>query len=327
MIGLSSGLRLSHKVGAIGAVGVLGLVTVGAIYLYGNAAQSQFRQTAERARAMETLADQTSLELLQARRHEKDFLLRSNDSYVKQHGEAVAIAAAKLDELAKAVAAANMQEVATNLDAVRRGFDTYVKNFGLLVESRHRQGLDENSGLQGTLRKSVHEIEDKLSKIDDMRLKAAMLMMRRHEKDFILRGDTQYRDQFLKAGTELGNLIAAADLPSELKRELTNDLEAYRKDFVAWTQATEVTTQAQRAMSDSYAAIEPQIAALQRGIGQVSSAANEANSRTRSSTELEMEIAIGAIALVAIVMAFLIGRAISKPLSAMTRAMGELASG
>jgi methyl-accepting chemotaxis protein len=327
MLQFFSTIRLSHKIVAIGAVGVLGLGAVAAIYFTGNAAQEEHRRTADAARTISRLSDQSALALLDARRAEKDFLLRNDEKYVTRHGEVVRVAAERLDALAKSVAAANLPDIARRLAAVREGVATYVKNFAALAGARRRQGLDENSGLQGALRTSVHDIEGKLAAVDDARLMAAMLMMRRHEKDFILRGDTKYRDEFLKSGADFTKLIAAAGLSDALKRELGDKLEAYRKDFVAWTEGTASSTQAQRTMSEAYAAIEPEIEGLQNSIEEVRSRADQANESSRAATELRMETAVGSAALAALLLAFLLGRSISRPLSAMTRAMGELAEG
>src|SRR5690348_7366219 len=98
--------RISHKVGALGALGVLGLVAVAAIYLIGNATEAGHRQTAEMASTISRLSDESAIALLDARRAEKDFLLRNDERYVKRHGEVVRVAAEKLDALAKSVAAA-----------------------------------------------------------------------------------------------------------------------------------------------------------------------------------------------------------------------------
>jgi methyl-accepting chemotaxis protein len=66
---------------------------------------------------------------------------------------------------------------------------------------------------------------------------------------------------------------------------------------------------------------------MQRGIDDLHVGAVDADARSRAATELQMKIAIAAIAILAGVLAFLIGRSVSRPLSAMTRAMRELAEG
>jgi methyl-accepting chemotaxis protein len=324
---LISNLRLSHKIGATGVVGVAGLLAVGAIYFTGSAIQNGYRKTAEDVRAIGRGTDQSAILLLDTRRAEKDFLLRQDEKYLKRHSEIVSKAVANYDDLTRRVAAANLPEIARHLAAVRQRFDTYVKDFATLVDAKRHQGLDQNSGLQGTLRKSVHAVEDKLAAVDDARLTAAMLMMRRHEKDYLLRGDAAYRDEFLKSATEFGNLVASAALPAELKRELAANLDAYRKDFVAWTQAAEATVKAQEALSATYAAMEPENEAMQQGVNDALVRAVDADARSRAATELQMEIAIAAIAILAAVLAFLIGRSVSRPLSAMTLAMRKLAEG
>jgi methyl-accepting chemotaxis protein len=316
---------LSHKVGAIGAVGVLGLIAVGANYFVGAAVERGYRATATMARSLGRLAESAEVALLETRRAEKDFLLRSSEQYITRHAETSRTVSAKLDELART--ATDFPEVAAHAAAVRQRFDVYVRSFGQLVEARRRQGLDEKSGLQGALRNSVHKVEDQLGPLDDARLKAAMLMMRRHEKDFILRGEVSYRDQFLKSGQELADLIAAAAVPYDLKHALAAGLDAYRKDFVAWTQSAEEVAKMQRALSEAYAAMEPEFAAMQKIAEDVVAGAETANDAAQATTELRMEIAIVAIALAATLLAFLIGRSISRPLSAMTRAMGRLADG
>jgi methyl-accepting chemotaxis protein len=80
-------LRLTHKVAAIGCVGVIGLAAVGVIYQQGTWSQDDARKVAEDARAISGLTKRISIEMLEARRDEKNFLLRKQDSYVKHHAQ------------------------------------------------------------------------------------------------------------------------------------------------------------------------------------------------------------------------------------------------
>ena len=88
---------------------------------------------------------------------------------------------------------------------------------GRLGKSKRKLGLDENSGLEGTLRGSVHAIESELGKINDAPAKVAMLMMRRHEKDFMLRQDAKYGVQMKQAAKDL-EFERAAALRDEINR-------------------------------------------------------------------------------------------------------------
>lgn len=81
MSGLS--IRLTHKVMAIGLFGLVGLVVFGAIYEIGSLSQDASRTVANRARAIADLNKQLTIEMLEARRNEKNFQQRRNESYAK----------------------------------------------------------------------------------------------------------------------------------------------------------------------------------------------------------------------------------------------------
>ena len=91
--------RLTHKIAAIGCVGVIGLAAVGVIYQQGTWAQDGVRKAAEDARAISGLTKRISIEMLEARRDEKNFLLRKQDSYVKHHAQLSGAIGRDFDEL------------------------------------------------------------------------------------------------------------------------------------------------------------------------------------------------------------------------------------
>src|SRR5436190_7396211 len=78
-------LRLTHKIAAIGALGVIGLAAVGGIYVHGNTVQEAYRLTATDARTILSLTNKLVVDLLESRRAEKDFLLRSDEKYAARH--------------------------------------------------------------------------------------------------------------------------------------------------------------------------------------------------------------------------------------------------
>src|SRR5689334_5769342 len=80
-------IRLTHKIMAIGLLGLLGLVAFGAIYQVGSSSQDVSRDVANRARAIADLNKQLSIEMLEARRNEKNFQQRRNESFAKAHAE------------------------------------------------------------------------------------------------------------------------------------------------------------------------------------------------------------------------------------------------
>src|SRR6185436_6485594 len=115
------------------------------------------------------------------------------------------------------------------IDTIRAGFQSYGRHFAEVVALKLKLGLDENSGLEGTLRKSVHEIETALKSFDEPRLAVSMLMMRRHEKDFMLRRAVKYGDDMKKRAAEFtAGLGTAGNIPAAARTDVAAKLAAYQ---------------------------------------------------------------------------------------------------
>ena len=315
-------LLITHKVAAIGAIGVAGILVIGGIYLFGTSVQDEYRDVAGSAQAKFTRSNQLNINLLESRRSEKDFLLRSDMKYAARVADLGKTIGADLDVLATGGDAE-----AKKFAAVRDGYQKYLTHFGKVVETKRQLGLDENSGLEGTLRKSVQAIEAKLKDFDEPRLLATMLMMRRHEKDFMLRRAARYGDDIKKRGSEFVAGLDKTDIPAADKAEIKQKLAAYHRDFFAWMDAALVLTSEQKQTSDAYAAIEPLINALTKAITDRADEAVAADGQARADTTVQIKVAIGAVALMVLGLALWIGRSVSRPITSIAGVMGELARG
>ncbi|MFK4620345.1 hypothetical protein ABIF50_003651 [Bradyrhizobium diazoefficiens] len=149
MSGLS--IRLTHKVMAIGLFGLLGLVAFGAIYEIGSLSQDASRDIANRARAIADLDKQLSIEMLEARRNEKNFLQRRAESYAKAHAELIGPINRDFDEVQRLMAAGGMSVLSDKMKQAQDGFKRYASDFGALVAAETRLGLNETVGLSGSL--------------------------------------------------------------------------------------------------------------------------------------------------------------------------------
>ncbi len=325
MLGLN--IRLTHKISAIGAMGVAGLMLVGGIYLIGASSQEQYRELRDRAQILSGLVTKLSFSLAEGRRAEKDFFLLNDVKYANRHREFADTVEQDIEEIRKQASAANRSDLTREIELIQSGFKGYAKSFAAVVDDKRRLGLDEDSGLEGALRASVHAIETKLNEFDDPRLLATMLMMRRHEKDFMLRRNVRYGDDMKKRTVEFTTGLAASNIPPADKAEILEKLSAYQKDFFGWMETAIAIGRDQKATTDAYAAIEPLIDAMRKSVERTRIEAQSANIRTAAATRSKMQIAILLTVVAVSAFAFLTGRTISRPLSAMTGAMGKLANG
>ncbi|PPQ18684.1 methyl-accepting chemotaxis protein [Bradyrhizobium sp. AC87j1] len=325
MSGIS--IRLTHKVMAIGLFGLIGLVAFGTIYQIGSLSQDTSRDAAEEARRLFDLNQRISQHLLEARRAEKDFQLRRDQSYAKRHAELASDITRNLDRLGSAARAAGYAAVGEKASVVRTGFERYVSEFAAVEQAEVKLGLNETLGLSGSLRTAVHDIETKLKEIDDPRLTSGMLTTRRHEKDFMLRRDPKYLDALKKTATEFFGQVEASAIPPAVKADIGKKLSKYQDDFVAWAVGAQDLAAHGSAMSKEFRTIEPVLDEIEKSVSQRYDAAKAAEESMRASIKLWMWVALGCSILLVGSVSFFTGRSISTALIAMVRAMTGLAKG
>lgn len=319
--------RLTHKILFIAAVGILGLVAFAAIYQMGRMSEDASQERERAARTMSDLSKKLSIELLEARRTEKDFQLRREDSYVKRHAELAAAIDQDLERLKQLARNSDITGLADKIATVQTGFTSYVREFGALAQAEIKLGLNETLGLSGSLRTAVHGIETKLQEGDATALTRWMLTMRRHEKDFMLRRDAKYIADFKVAVASFTKELAAEDLPAAVKADINRKLDTYQKGFLAWAEGAQDVTRHGAAISKEFQAIAPVIADSQEVLERYYVEADAASNAVRAATGQRMIVAFVAAALLVSALSLLVGRSVSKALTGMTAAMRKLAGG
>ncbi len=177
------------------------------------------------------LAEQLRSDMLLLRRHEKDFLARLDLKYTEHFAASYQALADRAGQLTTF-----MHEAGLNTAPLQQFMTVsaeYRKSFEQLIEVQQRIGLHPKDGLYGGLRKTVHEVEELLKQYNDDRLMWQMLMLRRNEKDFMLRLDASYVATFDKNLARMQESIASANYNTEVKNALQSRLVDYRRDFHA----------------------------------------------------------------------------------------------
>ena len=175
-------------------------------------------------------------QMVQMRRNEKDFIARKTQAELDKHKQSY-------DKAVEALAKLRTNPVATDEDLkvvelLAKNASEYRKAFLAASETQVALGLDENTGLQGALRKKVHGAEELVLKLGAKDLEAGILTLRRHEKDFILREREEHVTKFGKAFEELNQMVALAKIDATTKQRVDELLTAYAggfREFVAGT--------------------------------------------------------------------------------------------
>ncbi|MEJ0070293.1 MAG: hypothetical protein WDO24_18030 [Pseudomonadota bacterium] len=197
--------------------------------------------------------------MLQARRHEKDFQLRRKQEFLDQHAAIMRTIAGKLTELAA------MQQDAGNAELIKKvqtGVQSYAAAFGEMGRSTKAAGLDETQGYLGELRNAVHAVEQSLKQVNRPDVIVPMLMMRRHEKDFLARLDPAYAAEVKQRLPEFQAALDTAGLAPALRTDLTEKMATYQWSFAEMVKAKLEEGAAAKKLSAAYGELDPTLTAL-----------------------------------------------------------------
>ncbi len=239
-------LKISYKILGIVVLLVLGFIGIGIVYNIGLDIQ-------EKAISLDHRVSEIKIGILQARRREKDFLLRLDEKYVKKHKKVMVIIHKKMGELKKL----EFKEEKTLMKKLDSRIKAYETGFKGMVRLLKDLGLNEELGLQGKLRNAVHDVEDRLKKNHEIHLAHKMLMMRRHEKDFIMRKKDKYIKRMAKRQQEFAVMLNKVNLSAEVKAGITKKMTEYHKSFLAYTEGVKAVVAEVKKFRDAVHAVDP----------------------------------------------------------------------
>ncbi len=185
----------------------------------------------------QSLNNQLESDMLMLRRNEKDFLLRDNLKYLDIFEKNYSVMQDHIKQLGQLLMDNNIE--IDNFNAQSEIIKNYSSQFHKLVDITKKIGLDPKSGYRGQLRNAVHQAEKIIKEINNYKLYTDMLMLRRNEKDFIIRKDRKYLDEFTKNYQLLINDLNQTELYTQLKQKTQDDLENYKSNFLNLVSAME----------------------------------------------------------------------------------------
>jgi methyl-accepting chemotaxis protein len=296
MRSLLSRFRVGYQIALLALVGVIGVFAIASIDWWGMNRLAASRAAATRAEAARVVEMRAQNELAQARRHEEEFLLHRSPADAEQQRAAVAATQQDLAALGRLVAGQN--ELDHLVKAMTNDVQTYADQFDTVDRLAVMVGLDENKGLLGQLRESVHAVEDALKGLKVPDAQIAMLMMRRHEKDFVARLDPQYGAQLKARDADFKAAITAATLPDATRKKLVSTMDAYQDTFAEFMDNVLTENNAAKNLSQLYAGIEPRLLAADQRFAAETDAAVHESEQAQSTTERLSATGVGLVIVV-----------------------------
>ena len=170
------------------------------------------------------LVEQIAADVLMLRRHEKDFVMRTELKYQQRHADHLQSMLSRVSSLQ-----ALLQQHAID-DAPLMRFSqltqTYQQSFNELVSQQQQLGLTPQDGVMGELRAAVHQLEQRFDGLAQDDLMVLLLQLRRAEKDFLIRKDLAYQQQFAGIMQQLTAKIAADSDSSRFAQQYQRSFDA-----------------------------------------------------------------------------------------------------
>ena len=328
-----SRIKLVYQISLISIVALVIFAVVGTTQFVADQQRQSAQEIAKAATADQLVVDRISREFLNARRHEKDFVLRKSEEYITSHSEAAASVRNGLEELA---GRKEIGELIGQVDQARAAFEDYVSEFANVVELQRKVGLDASSGLLGEMREAASEVETALGKIAQLEamlglsntkdISIAVLKMRRDEKDFLATLDPVYVSNVDATAKEFdAALQKAGSIQDEKKAELAKLMTSYIADFKALADAVLAREESLAQLSVYYSAVEPVLVELSNSIGEVAERMQmQAEEIAHTGVQVTFAIFIAG-ALVLILLSIILARAIVRAITGLTGKMARLA--
>jgi PAS domain S-box-containing protein len=271
---------------------------------------------------------------LKMRKAEKDFLfLETIQPEFYETGESANLEVLEkhyelsLDIIDKLQSSATIKELELeeSITELEKDFRNYKKSLKSLEYQIKVKGFKDYGNI-GKMRAQIHEVETFIKEHNDTKSGYYMLMLRRHEKDYLLRKDVKYLGKFVKTYTEYINYIDRSPRYSNaLASELTASLSKYKQIFESVIKQDKIIGYSNEigilsGINNSVSRIEENLSSLESQIIDAS------NSEVQKAT-LSLFVIIASLSILILLILFTTSQNIIKPIEKLKNHILKLGSG
>jgi putative methionine-R-sulfoxide reductase with GAF domain len=310
-----------------------------------NLVEAAYEETLSQGVELRRLSTLMDVDLLRARRAEKNFLLRwqvegyetAYTNYVTEYQKNIADMRQHAVDLEPfgPVAATTLTgdytqvQYETDIDNLEKFIDLYEASFINLVEALGRRGYDENTGFEGEFRTYARAFEAKIAGREGYEgLEITYLQLRRTEKDYLLRGEQVYEEEVKNLTAQLKAQIAASEaIPPAEKMELSGLVDNYLQSFESLTALDKEIATHEEEMITAARAVQP-LAIKILDLGQQLGDEDTVNARELSiQITTIVVVVVVAVLLLSVLLAFVLARQLTNPIRSLTSTAQEIAGG
>ena len=314
---------IAHRVFVLGFLALAG-VTVMAILSFGQMrADRAFRAEEAQFQDLRRSVDMIDSQIQRAAIAAERFLGQPSPEAASPFREAVAAASDSLISLGQALAIRRL----TGNDELSQKISAYGESFETLFAANEQLGFSAVTGLRGAMQTAVDKVEKLTLDVENAELRASMLTLRKHEKDFMLWRQPATLDAFQ---AELPNFKAHLKKtypPGPQRMKVAQALDMYVIAFRLFSEGSLKEAEARQALAAGGHDVEAGLEALVLAIGDALASAQAESEAVRAANQQLAVVAVAGVTALILCTVWLVGRSISRPVKAITLAMRRLAEG
>ncbi|WP_432735626.1 methyl-accepting chemotaxis protein [Maridesulfovibrio sp. FT414] len=298
-------MTIKAKLWAIGLLASAGFIIIFTVGLIGE-------RLVREATVLEEHAAETEVAMLQARRAEKNFIIRHDTKYIALVEKQVKVMKERLAMLKDSSLGGY---TAKGLKAVEK----YNTAFMTVARDLKSMGLDKSSGIQGQLREAIREVEKQAAHMDPA-IEAGILRLRRHEKNFLLWQDSSHLESLSREITGFKDSIRNASISEAQVADLLVGLENYHTLLQSYAALAASIDSNKQIFIESARSMEPMLEDL----------AGEASAMLHERKNLISNISLGVegvTILLLLFVIFLIIKSILEPLKSLELCAEQVSEG
>ncbi|MGD9766215.1 MAG: methyl-accepting chemotaxis protein [Pseudolabrys sp.] len=328
---LVSSLSVRARIVFIALIPVIGFLANGMTFMSSERAVDEAMRAARRSGELADNSRDFKATITAMRFHAKDFVVAPNYDAVRQFEAAEKATIESIDKLVATADAEQLGEIVTLRDDVV----TLLDNFHKLVAAQEELGFDDAKGIQGELQRAANSVERIINDTSASWLDSAsaddllksLLVMRRYESSYRAAQREYFRQPFFEQYKKFVAKFADVDGTSEMKTDLEKQVKTYADTFARWADAQNAAYPLRAIIDRDSERMMPKadhIIQIAHQGGEAAAAALVASQKYTKTTIIAVSIAVIALGLI---VSWLIGRSIVRPLAGLARAMNVLASG
>ena len=205
--------------------GVIGVGIVLIVVLSSGILESQ-----QKLSHIENTLNSVSVSILQERRNEKDFLARRKSKYVDKFTKEMIHLNKSVNHLEELFVKNNIPQ--NDLKDLKENLKKYDLKFSAIVNQIKLIGFTPKVGDRGALRDAVHKAEKSVRALQNYKILSEILMLRRNEKDFLIRLNEKYLLKHQKNMKIIKKSLNNLAVDSQ-KSEILKSINIYEKTFLA----------------------------------------------------------------------------------------------